>query len=110
MPYYCIILYNYKITAQIAGHCILHNGEDLHVKITVFCEVAPHNMLYGEISCFSLQRFHKIIKICIPKLILLRDKIEKGEFDEVIGIRCKAYKYKTVVRLYEETSLLGTPM
>jgi hypothetical protein len=28
-----------------SGQCILHN-EDLHVKITVFCDVAPHSVLY----------------------------------------------------------------
>jgi len=35
----------------IGGQCILHNGEDLHVNITVFCDVAPHNVLYGGLCC-----------------------------------------------------------
>jgi len=33
---------------------MLHKGEDLHLKITVFCDVAPHSVLYVLTSWRSL--------------------------------------------------------
>jgi hypothetical protein len=59
------------------------------MKITVFCDVAPHSALYGGIFCLHLQIFHKIVIICIPYQILVSDKIEEGEYDEIFGIHDK---------------------
>jgi len=38
-----------------------------------------------SVACLHLQRFQKIVVICIPYLILLSDKIEEGEFGEIFG-------------------------
>jgi hypothetical protein len=59
------------------------------VKITAFCDVAPHSVLYGGICCLHLQRFHKIAIIFNHYQILLSDKIEESEFDEIFGIHDK---------------------
>jgi len=58
------------------------------VKITVFV-MWHHSVLYGGICCLRHQRFHKIVIICIPYQILLSDKIEESEFDEIFGIHDK---------------------
>jgi len=52
----------------------------------VFCDVAPHNLLYGGICC--LPPSSEISEDCrnlysLPDIV--KDKIEEGEFGEIFG-------------------------
>lgn len=54
----------------------------------LLCSVMWHHIICfmeESVACLHLQRFQKIVVICIPYLILLSDKIEEGEFGEIFG-------------------------